>query len=62
MPPLYSYTCHACNRTTDAMRTIAERGIVPECYFCGRLTEPVISPVRGIVKSPAVQPGNWRKP
>jgi putative FmdB family regulatory protein len=62
MPPLYSYSCKKCGRITDGMRTVAERTEAPECYLCGSVTELVISPVKGIVKSPATPPGNWRKP
>lgn len=62
MCPLYDYRCEKCKRTTEGMRRVDERFDGPECYFCGEPTKLLLSPVHGIVKDPAVQPGKWRKP
>jgi len=55
--PLYQYKCQWCDRITEGMRTVQERGFTPECYFCGKATTLIVSPVRGIVKNPAVPRG-----
>ena len=54
--PLYEYYCALCNRYEMEMRLIVEREQkpLPKCGQCGDETKPVISPVRGVVKNPAV--------
>lgn len=52
--PLYEYICVPCNRYDVQMRLVAERHDGPECFGCKQKMDLILSPTRGVVKSPAV--------
>lgn len=58
--PIYQYECQkwACGTQYEAMKCIEQRQYAPRCPKCKGLTgKLVITPVRGIVKNPAVPKG-----
>lgn len=57
--PLYEYKCPWCQAETTDMRTIEQRENGSLCYRCGKKHMVlVISPVKGVVKNPAVPRGS----
>lgn len=57
--PVYEYRCFECGHTQDEIRAIADRTAnAPECPHCELIMTPVIGPVRGVVKNPAVPKRN----
>lgn len=54
MMPAYHYVCQKCDTSRVDMRCIAERHDGPDCDRCHIKMTLVVSPVRGIVKNPAV--------
>lgn len=60
MPPIYLYECSICGKTLEEMRCIASRDSLPYCYCnvdhrgVANAMQRVVTPVKGIVKNPAV--------
>lgn len=56
--PLYEYECPRCASQRSDVRTVEQRHDGPKCDFCSTPMALVVSPVRGVVKNPAVPRGN----
>ena len=55
--PTYTYKCEVCEKTTDAIRKIADRANGPECHGVMRqmIIPPMIAPVLGGGDMPGYQ-------
>lgn len=53
--PLYAYKCPRCEAQCSELRAVKDRADGPLCYRCGQWKmDPIITPVAGIVRNPAV--------
>lgn len=55
--PLYEFQCPRCEKYRSDVRTVEARHDGPRCDHCGAKMTLLMSPVRGIVKDPAVPRG-----
>jgi len=43
--PIYEYECKYCGEIKETLKNVADRDMVPNCNFCGRHMERLISSV-----------------
>lgn len=57
--PVYDYLCR-CGHMDMDIRCISDREQGPKCTQCGEQMKLTVSPVKGIVRNPAVAPKEKR--
>lgn len=51
--PTYEYQCKA-GHVTESQQLLEAKAVHIRCQTCGKRARPIVSPVPGIVKNPAV--------